>query len=169
MPAAVKRCGSPSEFVHKAVVFEASGGGRREDNKAKHYDVDGACHLCSPEVSCGPDDETFRLSLMTSSALFCRSAWLWTSTPQHTLSRPRRNFSWSTRSYDMPEKAQLQVARHTRVCIGVPRNSLLCVASPRPNPLVLYSHRSRMCVRLRCDVWWHCTHVRLDTSACCIK
>jgi len=37
----VKRCGSPSEFVQeKAVAFEASEGGRGEDDEVKHYDAD---------------------------------------------------------------------------------------------------------------------------------
>ena len=43
---AVKRRGSPSGFVQeKAVTFEASEGGAKEDDKVKHYDADGACAL----------------------------------------------------------------------------------------------------------------------------
>ena len=43
---AVKRRGSPSEFVQeKTVAFEASEGGAGEDEKVKHYDADGTCAL----------------------------------------------------------------------------------------------------------------------------
>jgi len=49
---AVKRRGSPSEFVQeKAVVFqEASEGGTGEDDEVKHYDADGACALSGSGV-----------------------------------------------------------------------------------------------------------------------
>lgn len=49
---AIKRRGSPSEFVQekKAVMFEAGEGGTGEDDEVKHYDADGTWALSLPVV-----------------------------------------------------------------------------------------------------------------------
>src|SRR6266702_5515163 len=67
-------------------------------------------------------------SRLISSAPFCRSAWLWTSTPRHTLSRaPREIMRWA-------KKAQVQIERHMRICIGTPdeRAPVRSIAASEP-------------------------------------